>query len=218
MIQFMIKVIKNTLFILAIIAGIFILNKYGIEELRSEVRNLGYFAPLGIFALRSISIVIPALPSTAYSFLAGTLFGFKQGIVIICLADLAACTSSFYLSKNYGRKLIIKFIGTEFIEKVENLSRKHFENNFFLMLGFLMTGLFDFVSYAIGLTKTPWRKFAPALVLSIILSNPPIVALGAGLLEGGRKLVFLGSVGIFLLAILSSRLATRNKGNGKLSE
>ena len=57
-----------------------------------------------------------------------------------------------------------------------------------MMTGLLMTGLFDFVSYAIGLSGTPWRRFAPALILSVVISDPLLVALGAGILEGESHL------------------------------
>ena len=69
-----------------------------------------------------------------------------------------------------------------------------------------MTGLFDFVSYGVGLTRTSWRTFLPALVISVLISNPPIIALGAGILDGGRKLVFLALVGIFALSVISNKL------------
>ena len=74
------------------------------------------------------------------------------------------------------------------------------------MTGFLMTGLFDFVSYAIGLTRIPWNRFLKALFISIILSNPPIVALGAGLLEGGRVLLVVSLFCIFGLSLISARV------------
>ncbi len=52
-----------------------------------------------------------------------------------------------------------------------------------------MTGLFDFVSYGIGLTRTSFRIFLSDLILSILVSNPPITALGAGILDGCKKLL-----------------------------
>ena len=44
---------------------------------------MGIWAPLGIYVLRFTSIVIPALPSTAYSILAGGLLGFEKGLTSI---------------------------------------------------------------------------------------------------------------------------------------
>ncbi len=56
-----------------------------------------------------------------------------------------------------------------------------------------MTGLFDFVSYAAGLGGTKWKTFTPALLISVALSDPPIVALGAGVFSGGKVMLGLGA-------------------------
>ncbi len=189
-----------------IVLFIYLTNKYGLEVIRSNVENMGIWAPLGIYTLRFSSIVIPALPSTAYSILAGALLGFKKGLVIICIADLSSCILSFYISRLYGKEIVKRLIGGKFISRVENISNNHLENNFFLMTGLLMTGLFDFVCYAVGLTKTKFQKFLPALIISILLSNPPIVALGAGILEGGRRFLLLGVFGVFLIAVITGKL------------
>ncbi|MBE9067061.1 TVP38/TMEM64 family protein, partial [Leptolyngbya cf. ectocarpi LEGE 11479] len=74
------------------------------------------------------------------------------------------------------------------------------------MTAFLMTGFFDFVAYGVGLTKAAWLRFLPALFLSIAVSNPPIVALGAGLLEGGKLLLVFAILGAFALALLTGFL------------
>ncbi len=74
-----------------------------------------------------------------------------------------------------------------------------------------MTGLFDFVSYAAGLAKVPWTKFAPALILSVALSNPPIVALGAGLLDGGKRVLIFSVLGIFAISLITAKLNTGAK-------
>ena len=99
-----------------------------------------------------------------------------------------------------------RLVGEKFITRVDTLSQKHLERNFFLMTAFLMTGFFDFVAYAIGLTQASWLRFIPALILSIAISNPPIVALGAGLLAGGRLLLVFAMLGAFALALLTGFL------------
>ena len=66
-----------------------------------------------------------------------------------------------------------------------------------------MTGLFDFVSYAAGLGGTKWSRFAPALIVSVAISNPPIVALGAGVFSGGKAMLGFAFIGVFGLAIIS---------------
>ena len=199
----MIKILRFLAIILLVVLVTLFVHRYGVAQLRDQVDQLGVWAPLGIFLLRFTSVVIPALPGTAYSILAGSLLGFREGLIVICLADVCSCSLSFWLSRRYGRGVVQRLVGEGFMERINTLSQRHLEKNFFLMTGFLMTGLFDFVCYCVGLTKAPWFKFAPALIISIAISNPPIVALGAGLLEGGRMLLGVAMLGIFGLAIVT---------------
>ncbi|MEO0352319.1 MAG: VTT domain-containing protein [Cyanobacteria bacterium P01_A01_bin.15] len=188
------------------IAIIWVLQRYGISQLRANVENFGVWAPVILFFLRFTSVVIPALPGTAYSVLAGGLLGFSQGLFIICLADIGSCSLSFFLSRQFGRSFVKRLVGERFINRVDTLAQKHLERNFFLMTAFLMTGFFDFVAYGVGLTKASWLRFIPALLLSIAISNPPIVALGAGLLTGGKLMLGFAILGAFALAILTGIL------------
>ncbi len=208
------KKLLNLLYLIVLVTVlIYLVQIFGINKLKDQVNSMGIWAPVGIFILRFSSIIVPALPSTAYSLMAGALLGFNKGILVICLADSVSCSLSFYLSRKYGRNLIKRLVGNSFMKKVEKYSGKHLENNFFLITGFLMTGLFDFVSYGIGLTKTPWLKFAPALALSIILSNPPVVALGAGILSGGRIFLIFALIGIFILSLITGMTQKHTRSN-----
>ncbi len=103
-----------------------------------------------------------------------------NGLLISFTADIVACSMSFYLSRNFGRKLLKKLMPKKFLNKFENISKNYLEKNFFLLTGFLMTGWFDFVSYGVGLTKLKWKKFLPSLILSAFLSDLPFVATGNG--------------------------------------
>ncbi|MEL6496857.1 MAG: VTT domain-containing protein [Cyanobacteria bacterium J06623_7] len=207
----LIKVLKYGAIALLIAGGIYFASQVSIEEIRGIAAELGVGGFAIVFALRLTSVIIPALPGTAYSVLAGGLFGFVPGLMVICLADLVSCNLSFYLSRQHGRDFITKLVGKKFINRIDRFSQKNLEKNFWLTTGLLMTGLFDFVAYGVGLTKTPWRKFAPALVISIALSNPPIVALGAGLLESGKLLLGFALLGVLALGVLTAILQKRQK-------
>jgi uncharacterized membrane protein YdjX (TVP38/TMEM64 family) len=200
------KVVQLVAIALLFAIAVVLINKYGITALRSQVDRMGVWAPVGLFALRFSSVVIPALPGTAYSILAGGLLGFRQGLAVVCLSDFFSCTLSCWLSRRYGRSLVKRLVGERFMDRVDSLSQRHLERNFFLMTAFLMTGFFDFVAYGVGLARVPWRKFLPALILSIAISNPPIVAIGASLLEGGKILLFVALFGVFGLALLTGWL------------
>ena len=138
---------------------------------------------LVIILLRLISIIIPILPGTYCLLISGYLFGLVNGLLISCIADLIACSSSFCISRLYGRKLIQKIMPKRLLNKFELLSKNYLERNFFLLTGCLMTGWFDFVSYGVGLTKLKWKTFFSALFLSVLLSDLPFVATGSGIRE-----------------------------------
>ena len=140
----------------------------------------GNWGILLILLLRFSSIVIPILPGTYCLLISGYLFGMVNGLLISFTADIVACSLSFYLSRNFGRKLLKKLMPKKFLNKFENISKNYLEKNFFLLTGFLMTGWFDFVSYGVGLTKLKWKKFLPSLILSAFLSDLPFVATGNG--------------------------------------
>ena len=154
-----------------------------------------------LFILRSISIVIPILPGTIFSVAAGFQFGFTQGLVIIFFADFVSCSTSFLLARKLGRNYISRLLGSKQMRRVESISKDYLENNYFLMTALLMSGFFDFVCYAIGLTKITWKRFMPALIFSIIISDSPFVASGFA----ARKIKDIGLKN-FLQKILNGEL------------
>ena len=199
-----------------------------LKGIDGRVESIGLWAIGIIFALRSISIIIPILPGTYCSVLSGYFFGFQQGLLVIFIADLLACCSCFTLSRKFGRTVIEKLVGKNLMNRVENFSKKHLEQNFFLMTSFLMSNLFDFVCYGLGLTKVTWKKFLPALFFSIIISDAPFVASGYALkrlggieiqeiingnikaLQGQPLTIFIASITlIFSLAIINIVLQRR---------
>ena len=128
---------------------------------------------------RGISIIFPALPSSIFSLIAGGVFGFKVGYITIVLSDLICCQLAFFIARNYGRIPVERLVGKNPMQRLEKFNRYQLEENFFLMTGLLMTGLFDFLSYSIGLGGTRWRTFTPALIISLLISDSILVAVGA---------------------------------------
>ena len=174
-------------FILIVSISFFYLDVNGIRELFLNVvgrlntnRFFGLILIFILFLLRSISIIIPVLPGTIFSVEAGYQFGFIQGLVIIFCADFLSCSISFLLARKLGRNYIRNLLGSRQMRRVESISKDYLEKNYFLMTALLMSGFFDFVCYAIGLTKITWKRFMPALIFSIIISDAPFVASGFG--------------------------------------
>ena len=185
------------------------IQNFGIEPLRNQVESMGIWAPFGIFILRGISIILPALPSSAYSLLAGSLLGFKTGYLTIIISDIVFCQAAFFIARNYGRKPVKRLVGKKAMKRIESFNQNQLEENFFLMTGLLMTGLFDFLSYAIGIGGTRWRIFTPALLISLFISDSILVAVGAGVSQGAGLflgIALLGTVSYTHLTLPTSHL------------
>jgi len=197
------KIIGVSAVVALAIVVLHLAHTHALEPLRAQVEAMGVWAPLGIVALRGISILLPALPSTAYSLLAGALLGFETGLITIFITDVVFCQIAFLVAKRYGQKPVKAFVGEKASKRIESFNQSQIEGNPFLLTGLLMTGLFDFVSYAAGLGGTKWKAFTPALIISVALSDPPIVALGAGVFSGGKLMLGLALLGVFALATIS---------------
>ena len=187
----------------AFILLVFLIQTYGIEPLRNAVNEMGIWAPLGILILRGISVILPALPSSVYSLLAGSLLGFKTGYITIFISDLIFCQLAFFIARNFGRAPVKKLVGVKAMNRIESFNQNQLEGNFFLMTGLLMTGLFDFLSYALGIGGTRWRVFTPALIISLLISDSIIVAVGAGVSQGAGLMLGAALLGMFALATIA---------------
>ena len=180
-----------------------LIQTYGIGPLRDAVEEMGFWAPFGILMLRGISVILPALPSSVYSLLAGSLLGFKTGYVTIVLSDLIFCQMAFFIARKFGREPVRRLVGVKAMKRIEGFNQNQLEGNFFLMTGLLMTGLFDFLSYALGIGGTRWRLFTPALIISLLISDSIIVAVGAGVSQGAGLMLGAALLGMFALATIT---------------
>lgn len=205
------KIAKITVYAALFVVAVVFLQRYGIAPLQEAVKQMGWWAPVGLFVLRGVSIILPALPSSVYSLLAGSLLGFKVGYLTIILSDLVFCGAAFLIARRWGRDPVSRLVGRKAMERIDGFSKNQLEGNFFLMTGLLMTGLFDFLSYAIGISRTHWRVFAPALVISVLISDSIIVAVGAGVTQGATVMLVLALVAMFALATLTGVLKKRTK-------
>ncbi len=157
--------------IVGILTNILNTNK---ESIQSVVQAAGIWGP-GIIFFATV--------------IAGGALGFKSGYLTIVLADFICCQIAFFIARRYGRLPVKKIVGVKAMKRIESFNQNQLEENFFLMTGLLMTGLFDFLSYSIGLGGTRWRTFTPALIISLLISDSILVAFGAGISEGKNILL-----------------------------
>lgn len=199
-----IKILELSLTLLLIAGAIWLINRVGIEQIKNNVAQFGIWTPFIIMLLRLFCIVVPVFPGTPYAILAGALYGFAQGLLIIAIADFLACSINFFIARRYGREVVQRLVGKRFMDKLDFWSKKYLGGNFFLLTGAMMSIFFDYISYGAGLCRVSWQRFSSALGLSIVLVRPPLVAVGAGFLHGEKLFIGASVVGISAIAIISA--------------
>jgi uncharacterized membrane protein YdjX (TVP38/TMEM64 family) len=204
-------ILELALVVLLIAGSIWLVNRVGIDQIRTNVAQFGIWAPFIVLLLRLASIVIPVLPGTALALLSGALFGFIQGLMVIAIADFLACSANFFIARRYGRKVVQRIVGEHFMNRLDRWGEKYLEGNFFLVTGALMSGFFDYICYAVGLSRMSWKRFTGALGLSIAIVKPPVVAAGAGILEGEKLLVGASILGVLAIAVISAWFRRKEK-------
>ena len=207
------KFLLITLIVGVIILLLSLIQTYGIQPLRDAVEEMGIWAPVGILILRGVSVILPALPSSIYSLLAGSLLGFKTGYITIFLSDLIFCQLAFFIARDFGREPVRRLVGVKAMKRIESFNQKQLEGNFFLMSGLLMTGLFDFLSYALGIGGTRWRLFTPALIISLLISDSILVAVGAGVSQGAGLMLGAALLGMFALATITGLMKKKTSNS-----
>ncbi len=110
---------------------------------------------------------------------------------------------AFFIARKFGREPVRRLVGVKAMKRIEGFNQNQLEGNFFLMTGLLMTGLFDFLSYALGIGGTRWRLFTPALIISLLISDSIIVAVGAGVSQGAGLMLGAALLGMFALATIT---------------
>jgi uncharacterized membrane protein YdjX (TVP38/TMEM64 family) len=168
------------LFLLCLAAGVGILLvvQYGqplldflsdTTALRRWVHSFGPLAPLVLFALQLLQIVIAPIPAQAIGMAAGYLYGFWGGLAITFVGGVVGSVCALFLGRFLGRPLVARFAGGRLIAWISRFDRVR-SAIIWAILFALPIG--DPLLYAAGLTGVSLRT----LTLGAVLSRLPGIA------------------------------------------
>lgn len=152
-------IITGILFLLIYLIGL----KIPEETIRNIMENAGIFGPVVLIFLIWITNVFAPLGAAPFLFAGFYLYG-EMIIVFAVIASLLSAISNFWIAKIWGRKIVIKLLGMEDLEKIDRLTDNYGYQTLFIIRIFL-SGFHDIISYVFGLTKI---KFIPYFIISLI--------------------------------------------------
>ena len=169
------------------------------EHLKEYILQYEIFAPLVLFLIQLLQVILSPIPGNVTTVIAGSLFGVFYGLILNTLSIYIGSFIAFYLARKFGKPLVVRMVGEGIYQKYN----KVFEEKYLLSL--FMIFLFPFfpddaLCLLTGLSSIPISIF---LLLLVVGRFPGILVgtlLGSGLLELSLKGWII--IGILLLISL----------------
>lgn len=176
---------------------IFAIQRIGVENIRAFIEQAGVFAPLIYMAIKAATYIFAPLSSAPLQFSAGVMFGFWQGTLYTLIGEVVGGSVSFFIARRYGREVVRRFVGEEGLQKVDDFVNQIVDWKTLIYARLFLFSIYDFISYAVGLTRLPFRTYV--WVSTIIGAIPTAIAvgLGASLTEGqGESILLYGLIAV----------------------
>lgn len=154
-------------------------------------------APVIFILVRSLAIIIPPIPGWAMDLVAIPTFGWLKGFIFAGIGTMLGAVVSFWIARKF-RELVVKRITS--LDKIHEWEDRVSESKkfwTFVAIRLPTSALFDYISYAAGLTKMSFAKFFFATLLGATPSLFSFYFFGGLFLQGGiyyYAVAFLGVV------------------------
>jgi len=153
-----------------------------VEELREFILQYDFFAPLILFLLQVIQVIISPIPGNVTMIIGGSLFGVYYGLLINTLSIYLGSIIAFYLGRKFGKPLVLRLVGEGVYQKYNKIFEEKYLVSLFMIFLF---PLFpdDALCLLTGISSIPSSIF---LLLLIVGRFPGILGstlIGSGLLE-----------------------------------
>lgn len=195
-------------------ASVILVNVFGgVEKFRNLIESAGVFAPLAYIGLKASTYVIAPLSGTPIKLAGGALFGFWEGFIYVMIGDTLGACLNFYIARIFRVKGITKLAGKKALKQIDETTRHVGGWKALLVARLLLSSLYDFISYAAGLSNLKFKHFFWVTVLAGIPSTLFAAFIGDSLVTN-QKLIFglmAVSAVLLLLAIFLSRGGPKRK-------
>lgn len=165
-------------------------------SLRQWFAGLGGWGPVAVIALMVVAILVSPLPSAPIALASGAIYGHFWGALYVLAGSEVGAIAAFAIARFLGYDVLHRWLG-------DALSRGLAGSQNFLMGTVFVSRLlpfisFDIVSYAAGLTKLTFWRFAIATLAGIIPASFLLAHFGSELAadEGDRILLAVIALGL----------------------
>lgn len=173
----------------------------GAEHFRSLIEGAGPLAPLVYIGLKAATYVIAPLSGTPIKLAGGALFGFWEGFAYVLAGDMLGACLNFWIARLFRLKGIVKLAGKKALKQIDETTAHVGGWRALLAARLFLSSLYDFISYAAGLSNLPFRQFFWVSLLAGIPSTLVAVWLGDSLINNQPLIFGLIAVSALLLVL-----------------
>ena len=170
------------------------------EQMRTFIAQYGPYAMAVSFLLMVFQSIAAPLPAFFITLTNANLFGWWQGCLLSWVSSMAGAVLCFFIARILGRDVVERLCTKGALKQIDDFFKKYGKKSILVarLLPFIS---FDAVSYAAGLTPMGFLGFFLATGLGQLPACIVYSYVG-GMLTGGAKLLFMGLLCLFSLAIV----------------
>lgn len=128
------------------------------ERFAGWLANFGPYVILVYIFVQSITLLIPPLGGSFILIGMLAILGPEKGLLISYLVTTPVYFLNFWLARKFGRPIVEKVAGKTGLAKIDHYAADAGVGTLWILKIF-ENGYFDFISYAVGLTKISFRDF-----------------------------------------------------------
>ncbi len=166
------------------------------------IAQYGPYAMIVSSLLMIFQSLAAPLPAFFITLTNANLFGWWQGCIISFVSSMIGAAMCFYIARILGRDIVEKICTKGALKQIEEFFDKY-GKKCILVARLLPFISFDVVSYAAGLTSMGFWGFFLATGLGQLPACIVYSYVG-GMLTGGAKMLFMGLLCLFALAVLAT--------------
>lgn len=153
----------------------------GLDQLRAWIDEAGPLAPLVYMLIKIVTYVVAPLSSGPLQLSAGVLFGLVPGVLYTLLSEVIAGSINFWLARRFGRPVVERLVGADDMPRVDHFVTGIVDWKTLVYARIFLASFFDFISYAVGFSRLPFRTFLLVAIFAGILPTALPVFLGTSL-------------------------------------
>lgn len=195
--------LEGILLLIIFIIGYIVLGKVGLflqdPLIKELISKAGILGPLIFSFLYVGAMIIAPLPGFPLLITAFAVFGIYQTILLNYTLCLIAGSINFYISRHWGRQTIQRLVGKRGLDKVDEHVNE-FSTEMLILTRLFDGFLFEWISYAAGLTKISFHRFFIITAIGSIPYNLTALYFAQRVSDLGQLFI---SLSIVFYAILS---------------